>query len=891
MIRLSDECLVITSPEDNNHQLMTKKRKASDERRENINESVLGMSRSISACQRCRLKKIRCDQNFPKCSKCEKSNAECVGMDPISGMKIPRSYVMHLEDRISHLEGLLKQNGISLENKTNTTGESDLRNGAKKTDSSTVTEKKGDEEQKQQSRASTVSNISFAKLMYTSLNVHKDTSQERIDPLTTNTKKYGLPAILPSKKTAQEFIKIYFSQSNSQVPIFHREEFILKYFMPIYGKMDDDILLASNYIPTESRIYAQDMKDEDTWFYQYKKEFLKRLQNNESNADPNEISSNIITPSEFHIPLYFLSIVFAIGCSVHQLQYHSNISNSFKVLADKYFDSVYHSKDQMEKLEGFLSLTLYSMMRPAVPSAWYIIGPALRICVDKGLHNEMTLRLSSIDSFTKDKRRRLFWCTYSMDRQLCFYLGRSVGIQEESISTPFPSELDDSVIIPGDKNNDDYLMIKSEVPTYKSIAISIFKIRIIQSEVQKVLYENSEIPRMFLNLQEWKDDIMDRLQIWKTQLPKTQQEMNCDFNLDFFSLNYNYTSLKIHGLSPRNNQLSIVDFLNVDTASKEIIKCYNQLHVNKCLNYTWAAVHNLYYAGTCYLYAIYNSEDVKKRNNLYEVKIITQECITVLNALVDRCNAAPDCRDSFEALTAAVVKLIFNENVKGSASSIPTAQQISRNQPVGYENPNLNKLVEKLETKSKSEENKNDIQRSSHSEVKSSSNKDFDYFDYLNHENPELRLPFTFEWVSVDDSARNPSNNFTNIDDSHNGLNNFFNCLETLLPTQDDSGANNKHRTFSNDRNSIDQDHRSNAFDQASIQPNANEQSQREIYVGDDRGQFEMIHQMPVETIWDQFLTGLPSSNVNSLGLPLNKNNRLDNNERDNNNNNNNRHQ
>lgn len=48
------------------------------------------------------------------------------------------------------------------------------------------------------------------------------------------------------------------------------------------------------------------------------------------------------------------------------------------------------------------------------------------------------------------KRRRIFWCTYSIDRQICFYLDRPFGIPDESINTPYPSNLDDSKIIPRD---------------------------------------------------------------------------------------------------------------------------------------------------------------------------------------------------------------------------------------------------------------------------------------------------------------------------------------------------------------------------------------------------------------------------------------------------------
>lgn len=46
--------------------------------------------RNVSACNRCRLRKNRCDQKLPSCASCEKANVACVGYDPITRREIPR---------------------------------------------------------------------------------------------------------------------------------------------------------------------------------------------------------------------------------------------------------------------------------------------------------------------------------------------------------------------------------------------------------------------------------------------------------------------------------------------------------------------------------------------------------------------------------------------------------------------------------------------------------------------------------------------------------------------------------------------------------------------------------------------------------------------------------
>jgi hypothetical protein len=46
--------------------------------------------RNVSACNRCRLRKNRCDQKLPSCASCNKVGVPCVGYDPITKKEIPR---------------------------------------------------------------------------------------------------------------------------------------------------------------------------------------------------------------------------------------------------------------------------------------------------------------------------------------------------------------------------------------------------------------------------------------------------------------------------------------------------------------------------------------------------------------------------------------------------------------------------------------------------------------------------------------------------------------------------------------------------------------------------------------------------------------------------------
>ncbi|CAI7630730.1 unnamed protein product [Penicillium viridicatum] len=68
--------------------------------------------RNVSACNRCRLRKHRCDQRLPRCESCEKAQVRCVGYDPLTKQEVPRSYVAFLESRVNYLNQVLIDHGI-----------------------------------------------------------------------------------------------------------------------------------------------------------------------------------------------------------------------------------------------------------------------------------------------------------------------------------------------------------------------------------------------------------------------------------------------------------------------------------------------------------------------------------------------------------------------------------------------------------------------------------------------------------------------------------------------------------------------------------------------------------------------------------------------------------
>lgn len=257
--------------------------------------------------------------------------------------------------------------------------------------------------------------------------------------------------------------------------------------------------------------------------------------------------------------------------------------------------------------------------------------------------------------YIRDMRRRLWWCTYSLDRLVSTCVGRPFGISDQVITTEFPSLLDDQYIastgfleMPAD----------SSEPSYKHVAYHYFKLRLLQSEILQVLQYNqtqvvrasgqnltnsdmhTHLPSPFLvkfdSFRSWRIDIDRRLYQWKNSAP-TREETGVAFSTEFLELNYWQAiimlyrqSLSVPAMfegeyntstevnSPTAFQAELREdedriYLKVAEAGQKILRIYRQLHLSGLVSYTYLSTHHLFMAGISYLYAIWHSPIVRSR--------------------------------------------------------------------------------------------------------------------------------------------------------------------------------------------------------------------------------------------------------------------------------------
>ncbi|KAK3070260.1 hypothetical protein LTR53_010781 [Teratosphaeriaceae sp. CCFEE 6253] len=728
--------------------------------------------RNVSACNRCRNRKNRCDQRLPRCTNCEKVGVKCIGFDPVSKRAIPRNYVYYLETRVNNLEALLGGNGIPCpppsddfaisdaimpsvpfppqEAQVKIAEESpektsaldpalqDVDNQGRGANHTGMVPIQSATDPRQSAHANA---IPFSRVVYAAVKSSvTPTPSERGTTRPTsqlpsstasggggsdsffglNTKPTVKAAPFPERQIGERLVELYFEHANPQIPILHRGGFMNLvervyatepknrrsrelYLLNIVFAIGSGIIMDSTNV--EQTVAATESKADDASTLPNRKR--PRLANQQ--FQPEEYHSAAIT----HLDSFLGSTPAAEG-----------------------------SSGGLEELQAVLLLAGLALLRPVAPGLWYIIGVAVRLAVDLGLHSEeldVELDSSIVQAdqgepmppgvnrrqWARDLRRRLWWCTYSFDRLVSTCVGRPFGISDQVVTTEFPSLLDDKhITITG------FLKPSStiELPTYKLVAHHYFRLRLLQSEILQVLqhrqaeqirasganrhneFMHTALPSPFVipfnSFRDWRMDVDLRLTKWKDSAPD-QSSTGVAFTPLFLELNYWQAVIMLYrqsltvpeplagelspstggevqspgaaSLEPREDEEMV--YMKVAQAGQTVLKIYRQLHRLKLVNYTFLATHHLFMSGISFLYAIWHSTLVRSQLTLDDVDFTVLVATSVLTDLMDKCPPAEACRDAFTRMSKATISMVMSTTGFGDAS-ILASQPL--NSPGGY---------------------------------------------------------------------------------------------------------------------------------------------------------------------------------------------------------------
>ena len=182
-------------------------------------------------------------------------------------------------------------------------------------------------------------------------------------------------------------------------------------------------------------------------------------------------------------------MILAISMQRLDTQY-AGLADSYYLAAMAYMEAVIRPKD-LGTLQCLVLIAQYSLITPTRTAIYYIVGLATRLCQQLGLTDEDKIKqgvaLGVVNPIQLDMRRRLFWIVLSMEFGLAQAMGRPNAFANgDNINVKFFETLDDEYITANG-------ILPGPVSEKKTVAIHFFKMRLLQAEIRKKLYQKKRL--------------------------------------------------------------------------------------------------------------------------------------------------------------------------------------------------------------------------------------------------------------------------------------------------------------------------------------------------------------------------------------------------------------
>ncbi|CAJ2506908.1 Uu.00g080940.m01.CDS01 [Anthostomella pinea] len=340
--------------------------------------------------------------------------------------------------------------------------------------------------------------------------------------------------------------------------------------------------------------------------------------------------------------IFKLYMIYAIGAVLLQLtdKHTSSPPESYYMTALQHIFAARESRTT-QNIEAMGILVLYHLRSASSHGIWYMIGLAMRTCIDLGLHSKRNE--SNLDPFAIQMRRRLFWSIYSLERTIAISLGRPLSIPDRQIDIELPQE--DARGGAREDSSSPHCSIAPRRPSL-SLAISLFELRRIESRIQHSIYR-ADKPLTALTAK--RDRLYQDLEGWRISL-----------NDRFSGTELNYPMLHYH----RAVRLLVQPFLALlppsdpyylicMRAAGDICQEHKKLHQSLDYGHSFIAVQTVFVAGITILYGLWTQQhavwSVALSNDI-------RACSLVLFVMGERAPWVRKYRDAFELLVNATME-------------------------------------------------------------------------------------------------------------------------------------------------------------------------------------------------------------------------------------------
>ncbi|KAL3457166.1 hypothetical protein BJX64DRAFT_296160 [Aspergillus heterothallicus] len=557
--------------------------------------------RSTKVCTRCRQRKTKCDFKFPQCTSCAVANAACLGYDPATKQAVPRSLVKSLEARVAQLEAQL----LALQSTSDNVPYAMASNIAQ-------------------------ANISFGvsrtgpylqSKLSSALFLRPSCPPLAISPLSRGLATAGSdPGDSSSLGTRRSRHKAAYKANMinlDSVPLPALERMVRNY--------------SDTHLPQYPIISATIL---DRILYQLRAEALGEAS---SVLEVDSSSSDL-----GHFEFFIVFIVLAISASTLTWRAETQAReacDSFYKSALKHLQLL-EDYSEIKELQISLLLAHFAHMCPELVDNWTCISNAIRIVLSLGLYRECP---EGLDPEQRRLRSELFWVTYGMERSLCTNLRLPLSFPEEAITT----KLDDPTASVGNP------LFSTDDVKKKSSANHIYRYRMLETEVHRVLYLEEEILMLgFPSVEEWIHDVTGRLEAWYEEA-QTYTPYNM---LEFKHVQFHHLIARVYRPTPRLRTKSPSDWEVVLRSSRKLIDDYVGQERRRRLFYPWHGVHILFETASIALDASWSARNYPPLVCEAEEMLKTHipQCLNLLSAIGERWNEATECVNKLDPILERV---------------------------------------------------------------------------------------------------------------------------------------------------------------------------------------------------------------------------------------------
>lgn len=567
-----------------------------------------------------RQRKTRCDPGLPRCGPCERTNSTCEYYDASKGHNVNRNYVVYLQHRVRELEQELDR----------------------------VENEDAGEDPEAMMRAATV-------------RMHDAPDSKYLGPSSGIAITRLVMQLAKQFTDAKSIMDIVSEQRARQIKETYEQE-QAKPTSKVYPLISD---VAAEELPTRN------LADMLVRLYKLKVQpMYPALHEPTLDRDIATVYHDGSAASPFQH--FICRMVLAISLQKMDTQY-AGLADSYYLAALKYLEPVVRPMD-LKTLQCFALMAEYSMLTPTRTAIYYVVGMAVRLVQALGFHEEKTITRGraegTVDHLEVDMRRRLYWCILVMEFGLAHSLGRPaiLATSHEHLDVGWFETCDDTYIRPEGVDP------AAPRPTLKKwIAIHFFKMRLLQLEIRRKLYQRKR-PEPQDDSHPWFRAMDAKLAAWRDASPNNDEGIGLD--KVWFIGRYNTMIIFLYRPSPQVPRPSLDAAMKCFDACQYNIQMQREQIARKNVDLTWIFTQTIFSSINTMLWSL-SYVEVRRKHSRANVEHLLNVAMDAISLASDRWPGVTSALQLYQNLIGAVLKIYEKDGDVPISTATPSDSAVS----------------------------------------------------------------------------------------------------------------------------------------------------------------------------------------------------------------------